>query len=170
MNINRNAIVVICLVLVFLVGVVGAEAYLYFFNFNTKIIKSSLIANEIKLKQYLGINGVLPKPLKYKTDNGQYLKVSSITFLAHSEWKETDDCIGQRGSEKIFCFDESLNNGQMTIDVYPNPSQILQTDPEVVNRLLNFNLLTILETRFGISQDKGRLIMGADGKGEAFKW
>jgi hypothetical protein len=104
--------VVICLVLVFLAGLVGVEAYVYFFN--TKIIKSSLITNEIKLKQYLGIAGISPKRLKYKTDNGQYLKVSSIIFFRHNEWKETGNCIGTRGSERIFCFDESLNNGQMT--------------------------------------------------------
>ncbi len=168
MNIGRTALLATSFVLVLLVGLAGGAVYTYFFS--TRISKSPLVKNEAKLKQYLGLNEFFPKLLKYKTDNGQYLKVSSIIFLPYNEWKETDNCIGTRGSERIFCFDESLHNGQITITVYPNLNQIFQTDPEIVNRSLNFNLLTILETRFGISQNKGRLIMDADGKGEVFKW
>lgn len=151
-----------------LVGLAGGATYFYFFG--TRISKSPLVKNETKLSQYLGIDGTLPKLLKYKTDNGQYLEVISIKFARHNQWKETDDCIGTRGKERIFCFDESLSNGQLIINIYPNLTQISQTDSETVNRLLNFNLLTILESRFGISPDKRRLILGANDMGEIYKW
>lgn len=168
MNIGRTALIIASFVLVLSVGLAGGAAYAYFFN--TSIIKSPLVKNETKLKEYLGIYGIFSKLLQYKAGNGQYLKVSSIMFAHHNEWKETDNCTGTRGSERIFCFDESLNNEQMTINVYPNMSQISQTDTGTVNRLLNLNILTILEERLSISPDKKSIILTENQSDFAFIW
>lgn len=168
MNIGRTALIIVSFILILSVGLAGGAAYVYFFN--TSIIKSPLVKNETKLKEYLGIDGVFSKLLKYKTDSGRYIKVSLIMFFPYNEWKETNNCTGTRGSERIFCFDEFLNNGQMTINIYPNLNQILQEDPETVNRLLNLNILVIFENRLGINPSKKKLILTENTNDFVFIW
>jgi len=153
MSTARLILLTIGFILFLVVGVWGG--YFYTNTFSTKIVQNTLVVNEKNLKEYLGLNGIIPKTLRYKAPDRSDKKVTSLVFVRHEDWKETDDCIGVPGSgQRIFCFDERQDNRSLEINVYPDLDQIFQNDTETVNQLLNFNLVTILESLFEISKDK----------------
>lgn len=140
--------------------IILGTAFYFFFTF--RITKNPIIKNESLLRQYLGVSSVFSKPI-----NGIHL----LVFSPQNTWKQTDDCIGSRISPgNVFCFDETIKSGVDTINIYPNSDVVAQTDPTEVTRLLNFNLMTILEKQFGISQDKRTIVLGEDGNGAMFIW
>lgn len=168
MSSNRS---VVFIILAVILGLAAGIAYTYFFQ-SFRIIKSPLIKNETALKEYLGLSPFFPKPLRYKTESGQLVNINSLSFVRLSKWKKTNDCIGPGGSGTLlFCFEEIRKKTHVSINIYSNQNGIAQADPKRVDELLNFNLLTILENRFSISQDKRKLILGRSGsEGGVFGW
>ena len=121
---------------IFLLALLGGAtvlAYLYFFD-SFRIAKSPIIKNETLLKQYLGVTEIFPKPIS---------GIRLLSFVPQKNFKETDDCISDKpGPILVFCFDEIIKNGKMTINIYPNAAAISERKSGEVNKLLNLNLVS----------------------------
>jgi len=140
-----------------------------YYNFSFKIVSSPIIKNEIPLKEYLGVRGVFPRTLKTTKESGSKL-VSRLRFLPQNVFKRTDNCIQSRSSENpFFCFEEKTENGEMTIKIFPN-NQVVGEFSKEKDRLLNLNLLGILESRFGIDSDRKNIIVDHGENSFIFKW
>lgn len=137
--------------------------------FGFKIVGSSIIKNERALEEYLGVGGGFQRSLKTTKENGSRL-VNRLRFLPQNEFKLTDNCIQSRSSKNpFFCFEEKTQNGQMIIKIFPN-EQVIQEFPKEKDRLLNLNLLGILESSFGIASDRKNIIVDHGEDGFIFTW
>lgn len=141
---------------------------MYFFG-SFRISKSPVIKNEAFLKQYLGTEGMFPRFLKTSPEYGSK-NIYRLSIIPQTKWVRTDDCVSDKiGSDPVFCFDESVQKGQMIINIYPN-MDVLQTEPKTKDRFLNLNLLAILETRFGINPNKKNPVLDNGEVNFIFKW
>lgn len=151
--------VVIGIFLFTLAAAAGTIGYLYLSSF--KIASSPLIKNEASLRQYLGAAETFPKQIK---------GIRRLSFTAQNTFRKTDDCISDKDqADPIFCFDETWQNGALNINIYPN-TDFYRKHSETIDRLLNFSLLTILETRLGINSDKKNLYVDNGEENFIFKW
>ena len=139
-----------------LLGFLGGAGNQYFFV-RVKVVKTPLVANETKLNQYL------------KTEKGD--GINSFEVLRQNSFKKTDNCVAPAiDAELLFCFEKKMNDGKLTINVYPNQEVINTFDSQIVNRLLNLNILMILENRFGIDPERKGIILTENQNDFAFRW
>ena len=151
-------IIIFLFIVVF--GVLAGAGYqLYVSRFTNRftIAPSRIIKNEARLKEYLGAGGNFP--------------LKSLVIIPQNIWRKTTDCIAEaRDKDRIFCLEEFVDSGKMTINIYPNQDQIALTKPETADRLLNLLIISIFETRFGLDPKAKNLILDKGNGGYLFKW
>lgn len=161
---------VIIFIVFFAVLAGAATAYKYFFSF--KIETSPIIVDQAKLMNYLGEGGLFTLPLKFKEDNGSYTYINSLSFalLKNQPSGNGNDCTAPTThSDPMFCFTESIKNGQMIVNIYSDEG-VVNKNPDRVNLLLNLNLLAVFENRLGISTAKEKAIMEQPIASYLFLW
>ena len=137
-------------------GVLAGAAYQKYFRRPT-VTSSPLIKNQSGLKNYLTAGGTLPE--------------KSVSVIRQDTWKVTNNCTAEaRDKERIFCVEDFMNNGVLTVNVYPNASQIILTDPAKVDRLLNLLIISVFERRFNLDPKAKNPILDNGSGGYIFKW
>lgn len=135
----------------------GAGYQIYLNRTRLTVFPSPIIKNEAKLKEYLGAGGTFP--------------IKSLSIIPQNTWIETSDCIAEaKGKDRIFCVQESVDSDKMTINIYPNVSQIASTDPKKVDRLLNLLIISAFEKRFGLDPRAKDPILDNGSGGYIFQW
>lgn len=140
-----------------------------YYCLNFWIVGSSVIKNSDSLRSYLGVEGKFPGPLKITGEGGSAL-VNRLRFLPQNEFKQTNECIRSRSSiDPFFCFEEKTSFGVMTIKIYPN-EQVVSAFPKEKDRLLNLNILGILELRYGVAPERKNMFVDKGEDNYIFKW
>lgn len=155
-----KAVTVVKYIIIFLsvagFGVLAGAGYQLYLNRFT-IAPSRIIKNEARLKEYLGAGGSFP--------------AKSLAIIPQDIWRATPECIAESmDKERIFCVEETLSNGEMTVNIYPNTDQIALTKPEIRDRLLNLLIISVFETRFGLKPEAKNPIVDKGNGGYIFQW
>lgn len=165
MELGQKVKLAVSIFLAVLLGLAGVAAYLYFFG-SFRISQSPVIKNKASLERYLDVSGLFPKPLKTTPQYGS-VPVTRLAIVPQTKFVVTGDCVsGRAGSDGLFCFDEVVQNGHMSINIYPNP----QSEATGKDKLLNLGVLAILESRFGISPDKKNVFVDHGEDNLIFIW
>lgn len=147
---------IIIFLLIAVVGVLIGAAYQKYFR-SPSVVPNPIVKNQSNLENYLTAGGTLPK--------------KSISIVRQNTWKETTNCTAEaRDKERIFCVEDFMSNGVLTVNVYPNVSQIALTDPKTVDRLLNLLILSVFETRFSLDPKAKNPVVDYGEENYIFKW
>ncbi|MFH1635022.1 MAG: hypothetical protein ABIG63_13590 [Chloroflexota bacterium] len=102
---------------------------------------------------------------------GETLPIKSLLIIPQNTWKVTTNCIAEsRGKERVFCLEEFVDNGKMTINIYPNVDQIALTEQEKLDRLLNLLIISVFEKHFSLEPETKNQILDHGSEGFIFKW
>ena len=149
---------IIVFIFITVLGVLLGAGYQFYLNRSRLTVSPSpIIKDETKLKEYLGAGGSYP--------------LKSLFIIPQNIWRATSDCIAEsRDKDRIFCVQESMNDGELTVEIYPNMEQIALTKPETRDRLLNLLIISVFETRFGLKPEAKNPILDNGSGGFIFKW
>jgi hypothetical protein len=161
--------IVYIVLLICLLGAVYVAGYVYFFG-SFRIYGGGVTEDKSRLREYLGVNGAFARPLMTTAEYGSET-VYRLRFSPQKTWKVTDDCIAETvGGHHVFCFDEQVEKGGMVINIYPH-TEIFDTVPVATrDRLLNYNLASMLRDRFGLSNEKKNQVVDGGVANYIFKW
>ena len=117
----------------------------------------------------MGVKDTFSNPLTTASEYGS-VKVRRLVFAPRSIFSRTQDCVASgTGPNALFCFDEKLENGKLTIYIYPNEEEIRLKEKDE-ERLLNYGLLMILEKYFGLTPENRSLYLDHGEETYIFKW
>lgn len=137
-------------------GILAGTAYEKYFR-SLSIVSNPIIKNKLSLEKYLTAGGTLPE--------------KSVSIVRQNTWKKTDNCTSEaRDKEGIFCVEDFVSNGVLTIKVYPNENQIASTDPKTVNRILNLLIISVFEKRFSLDSKAKNTVVDYGEENYIFKW
>jgi hypothetical protein len=137
-------------------GVLSRILYVKYFC-PARTTQKPIEKNEASLRPYLSSGTTKPE--------------QSVSVVRQNSWKETTNCVAEgRGKERLFCVEDAVINGVLTVTVYPNQTQIAATDPEKVDWYLNYLIMSVLEKRFTMWIPRRKISSWITGNPHLYTW